>query len=58
MGKKTTRVRRNFTQESLDNVTLADAYFGRRCEVVSERARIRQRTMRKRKKAYLAAGAA
>jgi transposase-like protein len=44
--------------ESLDNVTPADAYFGRKYAVVSERARIKQRTMRKRKKEYLAAVAA
>jgi putative transposase len=44
--------------ESLDNVTPADAYFGRRYEVVSEREKIKKRTMRKRKKEYLAALAA
>ncbi len=44
--------------ESLDNVTPADAYFGRKYEVVSERARIKKRTMRKRKKEYVAAMAA
>ncbi len=44
--------------ESLDNVTPADAYFGRKHEVVSERERIKKRTMRKRKKEYLAAMAA
>jgi hypothetical protein len=44
--------------ESLDNVTPADAYFGRKYAVVSERERIKQRTMRKRKKEYLAAMAA
>ena len=44
--------------ESLDNVTPADAYFGRKYAVVSERARIKQRTMRKRKREYLAAVAA
>jgi transposase InsO family protein len=44
--------------EALDNVTPADAYFGRRYEVVSEREKIKQRTMRKRKKEYLAAMAA
>jgi transposase InsO family protein len=44
--------------ESLDNVTPADAYFGRKYEVVSERERIKKRTMRKRKKEYLAAMAA
>ena len=44
--------------ESLDNVTPADAYFGRKYAVVSERARIKKRTMRKRKKEYLAGMAA
>jgi len=44
--------------ESLDNVTPADAYFGRKYEVVSEREKIKKRTMRKRKKEYLAAIAA
>jgi hypothetical protein len=44
--------------ESLDNVTPADAYFGRKYAMVSERARIKQRTMQKRKKEYLAAMAA
>ena len=44
--------------ESLDNVTPADAYFGRKYEVVSKREKIKQRTMRKRKKEYLAAMAA
>ena len=44
--------------ESLDNVTPADAYFGRKYEVVSEREKIKKRTMRKRKKEYLAAMAA
>ncbi len=44
--------------ESLDNVTPADAYFGRKYEVVSQREKIKQRTMRKRKKEYLAALAA
>jgi len=46
------------THESLDNVTPADAYFGRKYAVVSEREKIKQRTMRKRKKEYLAAMAA
>ena len=44
--------------ESLDNVTPADAYFGRKYEVLSEREKIKTRTMRKRKKEYLAAMAA
>ncbi len=43
--------------EALDNVTPADAYFGRRHAVVSEREKIKKRTMRKRKKEYLAARA-
>jgi putative transposase len=44
--------------ESLDNVTPADAYLGRKYAVVSGREKIKQRTMRKRKKEYLAAMAA
>ena len=44
--------------ESLDNVTPADVHFGRQYEIVSERDRIKRRTMRKRKKEYLAAKAA
>ena len=41
--------------ESLDNVTPADVYFGRQYAIVTERDRIKKRTMRKRKKEYLAA---
>jgi putative transposase len=44
--------------EALDNVTPADAYFGRKFAVVSEREKIKKRTMRKRKKEYRAAIAA
>jgi transposase InsO family protein len=44
--------------ESLDNVTPADAYFGRKYEVVSEREKIKKRTLRTREKEYLAALAA
>jgi len=44
--------------ESLDNVTPADAHFGRKFEVVSKREKIKERTMRKRKRAYRAAMAA
>ena len=36
--------------EALDNVTPADAYFGRKHAVVSEREKIKKRTMRKRKR--------
>jgi hypothetical protein len=41
--------------ESLDNVTPADVYFGRKYEIVTEHERIKKRTMRKWKKEYLAA---
>ena len=44
--------------EALDNVTPADAYCGRKYAVVSEREKIKKRTLRKRKKEYLAAKAA
>jgi putative transposase len=44
--------------ESLDNVTPADVYFGRQYEVLTERATIKRLTMKKRKRAYLAARAA
>ena len=44
--------------EALDNVTPADVYFGRQYAVISERERIKKRTMQKRKKEYLAAIAA
>jgi len=44
--------------ESLDNVTPADVYCGRQYAIVSERDRIKKRTMRKRKKEYLEARAA
>jgi putative transposase len=40
--------------EALDNVTPADAYFGRKFAVVSERERIKKRTMKRRKREYLA----
>ena len=36
--------------ESLDNVTPADAYCGRRRQVLTERQRIKRRTMRNRRK--------
>ena len=41
--------------ESLDNVTPSDVYFGRQYEVLTERAKIKRLTMRKRKREYLAA---
>ena len=44
--------------EALDNVTPADAYFGRKYAVISEREKIKKRTMRTRRKAYRAAMAA
>ena len=44
--------------ESLDNVTPADAYLGRKYEVASEREKIEQSTMRKMEEGYLAAMAA
>ena len=44
--------------ESLDNVTPADAYFGRRYKIVSERGRIKRRTMEKRRRLYRAGLAA
>jgi putative transposase len=40
--------------ESLDNVTPADAYFGRRYKVLSKRDRIKRHTMEKRKRLYRA----
>ena len=44
--------------ESLNNVTPADVYFGRDAQVLSERERIKHRTMKLRKKEYRAALAA
>jgi hypothetical protein len=44
--------------EALGNVTPAHAYFGRKHAVISEREKIKKRTLRKRKKEYLAAMAA
>jgi hypothetical protein len=39
-------------------VTPADVYFGQKHEIVSAREKIKQRTMRKRKREYLKARAA
>jgi hypothetical protein len=39
-------------------VTPADAYFGRKYEIASEREKIKRRPMRKRKREYRAAMAA
>ena len=44
--------------ESLDNVTPADVYYGQQCEVLTERSKIKRRTMERRKKEYLAQKAA
>jgi transposase InsO family protein len=44
--------------ESLDNCTPADVYYGRHHKVLSERDKIKQLTMQRRKKEYRAANAA
>jgi putative transposase len=44
--------------EAIDNVTPADVYFGRQYTVLSERSKIKRRTMERRKKEYLAQKAA
>jgi len=38
--------------ESLDNVTPADVYFGRHCEVLTERDKIKRLTMQRRRNEY------
>jgi len=44
--------------ESLDNITPADVYFRRHYEVLTERSKIKRRTMEQRKKEYVAEKAA
>jgi putative transposase len=44
--------------EALDNVTPADVYSGRQYTVLTERSKIKRRTMERRKKEYLACKAA
>jgi putative transposase len=44
--------------ESLDNVTPADVYFGRQYEVLTKRAKIKRKTMQRRKREFFAAKAA
>jgi hypothetical protein len=39
-------------------VTPADVYFGRQYKIITEREKIKKRTMRNRKKEYLASKAA
>jgi len=43
--------------ESLDNVTPADVYFDRHYEVLTKRAKIKRKTMRRRKRVSLASQA-
>jgi hypothetical protein len=44
--------------EAIENVTPADVYFGRQYAVLSERSKIKRRTMERRRKEYLAQKAA
>ena len=44
--------------EALDNVTPADVYFGRQYRIITEREKIKKRTMRNRRREYLASKAA
>ena len=44
--------------EAIGNVKPADVYFGRQYEVLTERSKIKRRTMERRKKEYLAQKAA
>jgi putative transposase len=44
--------------EAIENVTPADVYFGRQYAVLSERSKIKRKTMERRKKEYLAQKAA
>jgi putative transposase len=44
--------------ESLDNVTPGDVYFGRHYEVLAKRAKIKRKTMQRRKRECLANKAA
>jgi hypothetical protein len=44
--------------ESLSNVTPADVYFGRQVAVLTERSKIKRRTMERREKEYLVQKAA
>ena len=40
--------------ESLDNIAPADDYFGSQYKVLTDRSKIKQRTMEQRKKEYVA----
>jgi hypothetical protein len=49
---------RTSSLESLSNVTPADVYFGRQVAVLTERSKIKRRTMERREKEYLVQKAA
>ena len=44
--------------EALDNVTPADVYYGRQYAVLTERSKLKRKTMERRKREYLASKAA
>ncbi len=56
--REAVRLVSEFWARQLDNVTPADVYFGRQYAVLTERSKIKRRTMQRRKKEYLALKAA